>query len=359
LCCSFRCWGDRHSIVIDNSTCTVYETFRTFSPNITGGNWSAVGLAKFNMRNNLLRPLGWTSADAAGFPIYSGLVKFDDVIRKGVITHALRMTGPNSQEAYSLPATHFAPHGDTGSDSPWMGMRVRLNSTFNCSKLARASRVFCVALQQYGGKWPWYWSVRIFEFFLLHSRLTRLYSIGIFADNGRSWDFAGEATDAWLPYREELKDISKISPDDMEVLDSGCLCLDAKCVVADCGPDGIMDPTIPPVYPPIDDNAELHFDDNVYYQTDDRGKFKDGRRGSTGPGYKGKLTGWQGHLGTDMSSVFANPRLDTSNGAALGALQATSPAIGKALPLDFVKDDFNGNPISPNSNGHVNAGALL
>jgi len=158
------CGGDRHTIIIDNSTCTLYESFRSFPPNVTGGNWSVAGLSKFNLMNNLLRPLGWTSADAAGLPIHSGLVKFDEVINKGEIKHAIRMTGPNSKQAYSLPATHFAPAGDTGIDSPWMGMRVRLKSSFDCSGFARASRVFCVALKTYGA---------------------------MFADNGASWGKLG------------------------------------------------------------------------------------------------------------------------------------------------------------------------
>jgi hypothetical protein len=66
-------------------------------------------------------------ADAAGLPIYPGLVKFDDVVTKGLIDHAIRMTGPNSRAAYQPPATHYAPAGDKDVDSPWMGMRLRLN----------------------------------------------------------------------------------------------------------------------------------------------------------------------------------------------------------------------------------------
>lgn len=329
-CPDETCHGDRHSIAIDNSTCILYETFRTFSPNITGGNWSAANVAKFNLRNNHLRPLGYTSADAAGLPIHSGLVKFDEVINKGIITHAIRMTGPNSKEAYSLPATHFAPAGDTGVDSPWMGMRVRLKSTFNCSGMARASRVFCTALQHYGA---------------------------IFCDNGASWDFGGEATEAWIPYKDELKDLTTISPADMEVLDSGCLCLDAKCIVADCG-DGLIDPTIPPVFPPIADEDELNFNYNVYYQAKGNGKFKDKRRGSMGTGYKGSLQGWVNHMGIDKKSAFVDP-LFATNPDKLGKLKKGSPAIGMGKPLDWVTEDFKGRPIAVDANGRVDVGVLF
>lgn len=321
------CPGDRHSIVLDNSTCTLYETFRTFSPNITGGNWSVVALAKFNLHNNLLRPLGYTSADAAGLPIHSGLVKFDEVINKGVIKHAIRMTGPNSKEAYSFPATHFAPAGDTGVDSPWMGMRVRLKSSFNCTGFARASRVFCVALQQYGG---------------------------IFSDNGASWDFGGEATDAWIPYKDELHDLTTISPADMEVLDPGCLCLDATCTVADCG-DGILDPTVPPVFPPIENTSTLDWDYNLYHATGS-GRFTDRRRGSMGEGYRGSLEGWSDHIGGDGNSIFENPHFQASP---LSSVAGGSSAEDRAPPLDFVDTDFHGAPIQLSTNGKVSLGALV
>jgi hypothetical protein len=80
-----------------------------------------------------------------------GLILYDEVINKGVINHAMRFTGRNSRAAYSYPARHFAPAGDTGPDSPWMGMRIRLNSTFDCNPLSRVAKVFCVALKTYGG----------------------------------------------------------------------------------------------------------------------------------------------------------------------------------------------------------------
>lgn len=82
--------------------------------------------------------------------------------------HALRFTGPNSRPAYAMPATHFAPAGYTGRDAPYMGMRVRLAASYDCSVLPRAARIVCTALKKYGA---------------------------FFADNGLPWDFAGEAVD--------------------------------------------------------------------------------------------------------------------------------------------------------------------
>jgi hypothetical protein len=133
-------------------------------------------VARFNLsRNALGRSLGWTSADAAGLPIYPGLVKWEEVAVKGVIDHAIRFTGPNSRQAYAPPATHFAPTGYTGLDAPNMGMRVRLSASYDCSPLAPAARVFCTALKKYGG---------------------------IFADNGGPWFFSGASDASPLMERE-------------------------------------------------------------------------------------------------------------------------------------------------------------
>lgn len=105
---------------------------------MTGSGWQADIVAKFNLsRNALGRPLGWTSSDAAGLPVLPGLAKYKEILSKGVIDHALRFTGPNSRAAYAPPATHFAPYGDTGLDSPWPGMRARLAASYNCTKHAR------------------------------------------------------------------------------------------------------------------------------------------------------------------------------------------------------------------------------
>ncbi len=82
----------------DNATCTLYETYASTPPKFTGnGRWSCDAAAKFNLTSNKLRPLGWTSTDAAGLPIYAGLVRFEEAVTKGVINHALRFTGPNSR----------------------------------------------------------------------------------------------------------------------------------------------------------------------------------------------------------------------------------------------------------------------
>ena len=115
------CGGDRHVLVVDNSTCTLYESWRSFPPGVTkDGTWHVDIAVKFNLLNNNLRPLGYTSSDAAGLPVLPGLIQFDEIVNKGEIKHAMRFTGPNSRAAYSFPASHFATSGDTGTESPWM-----------------------------------------------------------------------------------------------------------------------------------------------------------------------------------------------------------------------------------------------
>jgi len=147
----------------------------------------------------------------------------------------------------------------------------------------------------------------------------------------------------------------------MEVLDSGCLCLDAECVVADCG-DGRIDPTIPPVFPPIDNVQELHFDYNVYRRTGTSSgvcRFRDQRRGSMGTGYSGNLKGWQKHIKGDRHSMELDSHSPLfEDGDGLAVLDRRSEAMKAAPALDFVTEDFHGNKIVYDDGGNVNIGAL-
>ncbi len=108
--------GDRHVLVVDQDHCKLYELF---SAHKEANGWQAASGAIFDLTSNKLRPLGWTSADAAGLPIFPGLVRYAEV-RKGAINHALRFTVVNSQRAYILPATHFASD-KTDHESPSHG----------------------------------------------------------------------------------------------------------------------------------------------------------------------------------------------------------------------------------------------
>jgi hypothetical protein len=94
--------GDRHAIMVNPATCTLYE--------LDGAQYGASGStavsgAIWNLNSNALRPAGWTSADAAGLPILPGLVR-DDEVQSGAITHAIRMTAEATDTSYLWPARH-------------------------------------------------------------------------------------------------------------------------------------------------------------------------------------------------------------------------------------------------------------
>jgi len=116
--------GDRHVIVIDQSNWVLYELYAAF-PEEGGARWRADSGAIFDLnRNSVQRKPGWTSADAAGLPIFAGLARYDEAVERGKITHALRFTVKRTRRAHVYPATHFASR-DASDNLPPMGMRVR------------------------------------------------------------------------------------------------------------------------------------------------------------------------------------------------------------------------------------------
>jgi len=140
--------GDRHVLVIDRDRWKLYEMFSA-APVNNSASWLAGSGAVFDLNSNALRPAGWTSADAAGLPIFPGLVRYDEVFEQREIKHALRFTVPRSRRAYVSPARHFAS-GDPNPDLPPMGMRARLKASFDISKYSPANQVILRALKKYG-----------------------------------------------------------------------------------------------------------------------------------------------------------------------------------------------------------------
>ncbi|MCX7725578.1 MAG: hypothetical protein N2053_01885, partial [Chitinispirillaceae bacterium] len=125
--------GDRHLLIIDTSNGKLYEAFYVFG-NSSGTEWTAGSGAIFDLKGYTLRPAGWTSADAAGLPIFPLLVRYDEVERAlasdGVIHHAIRFTAAKTQKAYIWPARHYASNS-TDKNLPPMGLRVRLKKDFD------------------------------------------------------------------------------------------------------------------------------------------------------------------------------------------------------------------------------------
>jgi len=157
--------GDRHVIIVDKSTCRLYETWATRQ---TSSGWRAGSGATWSLTSNALRPAGWTSADAAGLPILPGLLRYDEV-KAGRVDHAIRFTVPATRRAYMWPARHQA--GSTSSTAyPPMGARFRLKKSFSLAGYRGDTRVVLQAMKTYGM---------------------------VLADNGSSWYFQGTADNRW------------------------------------------------------------------------------------------------------------------------------------------------------------------
>ena len=180
--------SDSHVLVLSRSECKLYELFAASKQ--ANGSWHAGSGAIFDLRSNALRPDGWTSADAAGLPIFPGLVRYDEVAA-GHIDHALRFTVSTSQRGYVHPATHFAS-SNTSPDVPPMGARFRMKAGYDCSRFSRETQVVCAALKRYGM---------------------------FVADNGSDWYVSGTHDDRWDD--EAVGDLKQIPGSAFEAVETG------------------------------------------------------------------------------------------------------------------------------------------
>ncbi len=178
--------GDRHVVAYDKKRCKLYELYRAFP---SKGKWKAEGGAIWDLRSAGLRTEGWTSADAAGLPIFPGLVRYDEVAA-GHLDHAIRLTFASTRDAWIHPASHCA--GDSNSpDVPAMGARMRLRSGYDLSSLTGGARVIAEAMKTYGM---------------------------IVADNGSDWYFSGSSDPRWDD--ENLNQLKAIPGSAFEVVRS-------------------------------------------------------------------------------------------------------------------------------------------
>jgi len=138
--------GDRHVLVLDRDNCWLYELYD--SHELKNDNWNAGSGAVWSLLADETRPYTWTSADAAGLPIFPGLARYDEVAA-GAINHALRYTLQYSQAAFTPPASHWAANSTNQYAAP-MGMRMRLKASYDISGFPPQSQVILRALQQYG-----------------------------------------------------------------------------------------------------------------------------------------------------------------------------------------------------------------
>jgi hypothetical protein len=137
--------GDRHGIVVDPVHRMLYEFFVARK---TDQGWQAAQASVFDLKTSALRPDGWTSADAAGLPIFPAVVRYDE-LQRGRIEHALRVTVRKTRRAYVAPATHFASRHEN-EDYPRMGERIRLRGDFDVSGFSPEVRTILNGLKRYG-----------------------------------------------------------------------------------------------------------------------------------------------------------------------------------------------------------------
>jgi hypothetical protein len=178
--------SDRHLIIVDTSACRLYELYDAVH---TSSGWRAGSGAVWPLRSNGLRPDSWTSADAAGLPIFPGLVRYDEVAA-GVILHALRFTAPSTCSGHIYPARHDAGSGSC-SVRPPMGLRVRLKASVDIGGFGTQARVLLTALKRYGM---------------------------ILADNGSPWYVTGAPNSHWND--DSLHALGRLSGADFEAVDT-------------------------------------------------------------------------------------------------------------------------------------------
>lgn len=168
--------SDAHMLLLDTDNCILYETFDTYKN--TSGVWTASSGAIFRLRENALRPEGWTSADAAGLPIMPGLARYEEIL-EGEIKHALRFTAPSTRREYLWPGRHFASYS-TSQALPPMGARFRLKANFDISPFSPTMRIILTALKRYGM---------------------------MLADNGGSWFMQGTFDPRWPDLVTEFRKV--------------------------------------------------------------------------------------------------------------------------------------------------------
>lgn len=184
--------GDRHMLIIDTSRYLLYETGNVIG-NADGTEWEGGCGAVFDLNLNKLRPAGWTSADAAGLPIFPLLIRYDEVNRAlerdAEIPHAIRFTASVTQKAYIWPARHYAS-SSTDVNRPPMGLRFRLKADYDISGFTPRMQVILKTFKKYGL---------------------------IMADNGSNWYFQGTHDDRWVD--SELRTLKKLRGSDFEAVD--------------------------------------------------------------------------------------------------------------------------------------------
>jgi hypothetical protein len=215
--------GDRHVIAIDTTNCILYEIYGAYPQ---AASWKGGSGAIFNLLGYALRPASWTSADAAGLPIFPGLVRYDE-IAAGHIDHAIRFTVPKTQATYVWPARHEAS-SLTGTQYPPMGARFRLKASYDISTYSASNQIILTALKKYG-------------MFL--------------ADNGSAWYISGAPDARWN--NDDLHALTAILGSNFEAVDDTTLMLNPNSGQAE---QGAVTVTVAPASAKVAVNRTQTFD---------------------------------------------------------------------------------------------------
>jgi hypothetical protein len=186
--------GDRHVVVVQQGTCMLFELYNTVRATAPPG-FVCSSSAKWDLKVNGTRTPGWTSADAAGLPIFPGLLRYAE-IKAGAINHALRVTAPDAQKAYIAPASHLGPNAD--ATMPPYGLRMRLKASFPETGYTADALVLVHALKRYGL---------------------------MYADQGTGWYISGSSDPALAPLIDEIHSKRPIPSSAFEAVNTG----DAFC----------------------------------------------------------------------------------------------------------------------------------
>jgi hypothetical protein len=181
--------GDRHVLAVDRARCKLYELYRAFARKRPKPHWNADSGVIWDLRSAALRTDGFTSADAAGLPIFPGLARYDEAAA-GHIDHALRVTVSSTRDAWIHPASHCAGSTSTASAPP-MGLRLRLSAGYDISGITGPAHAVAAALKQYGV---------------------------IIADNGSNWFISGTSDRRWSD--ENLDQLKSIPGSAFQVVQS-------------------------------------------------------------------------------------------------------------------------------------------
>ena len=185
--------GDRHILMLEKDTCRLYELFNAWPEQ--NGSWTAGSGAIYDLNSNILRPEGWTSADAAGLPIIPGLIRHEEVAA-GTINHALRFTAVQTRNTHVWPARHHASNL-SGTQYPPMGQHFRLKADVDISGFSSEIQIILRAMKKYGL---------------------------ILADNGSNWYLSGEPNEGWN--NDLLRELKQLSGNDFEAVDISSLMVD-------------------------------------------------------------------------------------------------------------------------------------